>query len=545
MPEQYDKSQGQSPTNRAYLAAADVVDKELSRAGISLPDERRAGIIEGLVGAAQGVPIEPGSDAAQFRALVEMGQAIGQRPSLEELQKAGITDLFPITAPNYLGDPLVREQSISPSQRYSVEAMHAKQRQGFGGYGWTQEKIDKLGRMPNARELSEDGRAAWEWKRRKDFLDSLVATGDSAESGVQSAEKAMALSGGVGAAMSPPDKEAIRRSLLDKAIGEYEQQRGRTHGESGYVGALQNPEYLAGYVVSGMNALPEAAWRQYLDSSHGEIDKGRGAVLSALPALGSEHGGMAHAGMAASDLFTKHLPDALDHASVQAAARRVEPLVMRGQTPEQSAKALNEVSNATPLTYDEHYYKQHGTYPSYLHSSAATFLNGLLDPSVLATGPAARVASLTGKGLRMAGVASRGSWIRPLLSAYGRSVYRDAAPLAKYPILAAARKETIEELPTNAGLMGLFGVAPKLSQPEDEAMRTESPLPTDWFSSGVNARKDLWKQDQETGKWHPPSDEEIRAGIAKREAAAANAPLRGMSYVNQLPTGPSKQTNAR
>ena len=144
----------------------------------------------------------------------------------------------------------------------------------------------------------------------------------------------------------------------------------------------------------------------------------------------------------------------------------------------------------------------------------------------------------------MAGVSARGSMIRPLLSAYGRSVYRDAATLAKYPILAAAAKETADELPTNAGLMGLFGVAPKLNQPADETMRTESPLPTDWLSSGIEARKDLWKQDQD-GKWHAPSDEEIRAGIAKREAAAANAPARGMSMLQAMPTGPSKQTNAR
>ena len=522
MPEQYDKSQGQSPTNRAYLAAADVVDKELSRAGISLPDERRAGIIEGLVGAAQGVPIEPGSDAAQFRALVEMGQVIGERPSPEDFRNAGITDLFGYDA--------------------SLDSLHANQRQGFGGYGWTQEKIDKLGRMNNARELSEDGRSAWEWKRRKDLLDSLVSTGDSAESGVQSAEKAMALSGGVGAAMAPPDKESIRRSLLDKAIGEYEQQRGRTHGESGWLGSMQNPgEYTAGKVISGMNALPEAAWRQVAASKSSRPPSNFAATAAAggtsMPYSVSEQG--------QPELLTKHLPDALDHASVQAASRRVEPLVMRGQTPEQSAEALNEVANATPLTYDEHYYKQHGTYPSYLHSSAATFLNGLLDPSVLATGPAARVATSVGRGLRMAGVASRGSRIRPLLSAYGRSVYRDAAPLAKYPILAAALKETAEETPTNAGLMGLFGVAPKLNQPADETMRTESPLPTDWFSSGVDARKDLWKQDPETGKWAAPSDDEIRAGIAEREKAAANAPARGSWMLQTMPTGPSKQTNAR
>jgi hypothetical protein len=305
---------------------------------------------------------------------------------------------------------------------------------------------------------------------------------------------------------------------------------------------MQNPgEYTAGKVISGMNALPEAAWRQVATSKSSRPPSNFAATAAAggtsMPYSVSEQG--------QPELLTKHLPDALDHASVQAAARKVEPLVMRGYDPEQSAKLLVEASDATPLTYDEHYYKQHGTYPSYLHSSAATFLNGLLDPSVLATGPAARVATSVGRGLRMAGVASRGSRIRPLLSAYGRSVYRDAAPLAKYPILAAALKETAEETPTNAGLMGLFGVAPKLNQPADETMRTESPLPTDWFSSGVDARKDLWKQDPETGKWAAPSDDEIRAGIAKREAAAANAPLRGMSYVNQLPTGPSKQTNAR
>jgi len=524
VPEPYDKSQGMSPTNRAYLAVGDAVDKELSRAGISLPDERRAGIIEGLMGAAQGNAIEPGSDAAQFRALVELGQVVGQRPSPEEFTKAGINGLF--------GEP--------------VDSLHANQRRGWGGYGWTQEKIDKLGRMPEPMELSEDGRAAWDWKRRKDLFDSLVDTDGSADSGLKSAEKVGALGGhAIGMALNPPDKEAIRRSLLDKSVDAYEQQRGRTHGESGWYGALQNPEYMAGYVVSGMNALPEAAWRQHRAGADNKTAPKWHADLASLPAYGSEQGNLALAGLAMGDLAANHLPDALDHASVQAAARRVEPLVMRGYEPEQSAKLLSEVSDATPLTYDEHYYKQHGTFPSYAGSSAATFFNGLLDPSVLATGPAAKTAAMVGKGLRMAGVSARGSMIRPLLSAYGRSVYRDAATLAKYPILAAAAKETADELPTNAGLMGLFGVAPKLNQPADETMRTESPLPTDWFSSGVEARKDLWKQDPETGKWGAPSDEEIRAGIAKREAAAANAPARGMSMLRAMPTGPSKQTNAR
>lgn len=518
MPEPYDKSQGMLPSQRAYLAVGDAVDKELARAGISLPDERRANIIEGIMGAAHGGELN--ADANNFRALVELGQAIGDRALPEHFKKAGIDSLF--------GKPVID--------------IHANQRQGWGGYGWTQEKINKLGRMPEPRELSEDGRAAWEWKRRKDLLESLA--GDSGvDSRTGEAERAMgSMNSRIGL---PTNREAIRRSLLSKGIDSYEQQRGRTHGESGWLGSLQNPEYVAGHVVAGMNALPEALWRQYRAGADNKTAPKWHVDLASLPAYGTEQGNLALAGLAVGDLVANHLPDTLDHQDVQAAANMVEPLVVRGQSPEDSAKTLRAAADAVPLNYDEHYYKQHGTFPSYAGSSAATFFNGLLDPSIFATGPAAKAAALAGKGLRLAGVASRGSLIRPLLSAYGRSVYRDAATLAKYPILAAAAKETADEAPTNAGLMAAFGLGPRIGQPDDESMRTESPLPSDWMSPGVEARKDLWHRVERKmpdgtsvySSYRPKTDEEIRAEIAKKEAAYAEGNARkNRELLNALPT---------
>jgi hypothetical protein len=307
--------------------------------------------------------------------------------------------------------------------------------------GWTDQDIERLGRNPKPFELSEAGRARDSHLQDQELL-------------------SQALSG---------DRRGIYSNAGARAAAE-----GRRLGESGYGGALANPEYAAGNaLVNYMQPMADAAWSQFSDQApltkgdetgyyhprDGWIPdsswnpmkaKSIAAALIAAPA--SPFG-------AANKYLFHYLPSAKDRADVLTAANKVDPILPAGYDRASGNEQLRQYAgdNAREANFDEWYRKQYGEYPSYALSSAAVFGNGLIDPSLLAGVPAARAATGTGVGLmKLAPVAS------PLYR-YGKSVAGAASSLAKHPVLAGAVKEGVEEFPTNIGVMSALSFGPEAS----------------------------------------------------------------------------------
>lgn len=287
--------------------------------------------------------------------------------------------------------------------------------------GWVREDVDALGRNPELRELSPEGRRRDMHLRNRQLLHALWN--------------------------APEENRHVHQNLAANA---WLNEQGRTHGTSGWAGALANPEYMAGHVVEGNNAIGNAAWFQY---------SGQNPPSSAQQA--SEMGAMDRLGGITSRLVGQHIPDAMDLRDARAAASKVDPILPAGMSREEGHAALARLAGATGPNYDEAYRIKHGHYPSYLGSTAAVFFNGLLDPTLFTPGIGAKAATATGVGLMKAGTGGLGkAGIRGAASragyGYGKSVARAAAPLAGRGVGGAALDEVIEEAPLNAGIMASF-----------------------------------------------------------------------------------------
>lgn len=312
--------------------------------------------------------------------------------------------------------------------------------------GWTKPDLELLGREREPREFSPEGRRRDMHLRNRDLLNSLMAPGASDQQKTFAAQ----------------DWSAIN---------------GRTHGTSGWLGATQNPEYAFGAAINyGFQPFADAAHFQWSGQEPvSDVDRSAESLDT-----------MAKLGGVARRYVTQHYPAALDLAHARAAANAVERVIPDGMTREQGHAAIERLAKSDGPNFDQAYRLKNGEYPSYALSTAATFGNGMLDPSLLVTGPAAKAATTFGKLLMSAGKAGIGSGglggaaLRGLYH-YGKSVAKDAAPLARYPAMQAALKEGAEETPTNAGIMALLAQWPKSI--------------SEAFTSGNEARRDLYVQD--------------------------------------------------
>ena len=319
-------------------------------------------------------------------------------------------------------------------------------------HGWTDQEIKNLGRNPEPRELSPAGRQRDMHIRNRELLGALMAPGLGAGNTFTAAD-------------------------------DWRSKSGRTHGTSGWMGALANPEYTAGWVVNPMNIMADAAHFQF--SGQDPPSKAEAAA---------ERGAMARLGGIFRRYVTKHIPAAMDWNDWRQNANKVEPIIPKGMDREQWAKLQKDMKHAEGPTFDEWYRLKYGQYPSYALSTAAVFGNGMIDPSYAITGPAAKAATMLGAGLMKAGahgLASGGLKNAALRTAYnyGKSVAKDAAPMARQGAVRAGLSEATEEFPTNVGLMAAF--ANMLPKSVTEA-----------FAGGNKYRRDLYKprRDQQ-GDW--------------------------------------------
>lgn len=334
--------------------------------------------------------------------------------------------------------------------------------------GWTDQDIEKLGRDPHPFELSEAGKARDSHIEDQKLLAAALLANEQRRNAPISLPTARA-------------QQAVLAAAQDRAAKE-----GRRYGESGWAGALQNREYLAGKAILGGQTFADAAWSQFNDNDpvtspggqkgyyhptlgfvadtswnpfapdnpHMKTPVGAALTVAAYP-------------MGAYMKYANHyLPRAADRADILAAANKVERILPAGTDRAEGNRLIEQTAMAAEPTFDDAYREKYGEYPSYALSSAATFGNGLIDPTLVATGPAAKVATMVGKGLQSASKSASAPMIRRLMNAYGTSMLNHAGPLAQYPILSAAAKEAWEELPFNAGIMTALGPGAEVGQLE-------------------------------------------------------------------------------
>jgi hypothetical protein len=175
------------------------------------------------------------------------------------------------------------------------------------------------------------------------------------------------------------------------AVSEFNRTRDQKFGESGYMGAMENPEYNAGWVMNNvMNPMVDR-FQYMLHDGDGWMDsqQHRDERIQAL-----------------------------------AASRAASPLLpYNPQGAEEKDKAYHQVRGmadaVSPKSYDQYYREKTGSYPSLAGSHLAGFLENLIDPTTALA---------------------------------GASVLKSAGSVAKAakPIL----KEIAEEAPMYAGIIG-------------------------------------------------------------------------------------------
>lgn len=483
-------------------AVNEAVNQELMRAGVgyeALPGWRRKALIDSLMSG------EPDENAKQLLEVLQIGDGLSM-DGREDIQKRyGDMHLFGVPA----------------------EEIWDNQRRGWDDYGWTQEKVDKLGRLPEARELSRGGREAWNWKRRRDFLEAIAGHKAKAqESAKVHRGQQDAYTFGLNRALeSDSDVQSQKRlALMRSALRDYDANRDRTHGESGWDGALQNPEYAVGNAMTNyLTPTQEAAWKMFYDSFS--------------PEAAGEQSPMENDDILA--VFAKdYMTEAKDLADNRTRAYAVEPSILKGRTPADSRKLLAGLSQADVPNYDEWHRMTTGQYPTYAGSSVMTFLNGLLDPSLPLGSLAAKGAVATGKAMAgaglKAGAMNNASGLLGLLSRgltkYGVSVAKDARPLSKMGMLAGGLSEFADEGLTNVGLNAGLVAYDESEQPTKVNERTSPPLPNP-LAYGNTARTDMYVwdpkaevKDQKTGQvsygnWVEESQRDFERRMLEKNAA--------------------------
>lgn len=533
---------------RAILRARQIIEDEVERAGIFFEDP--AGYQEIAEKFVDGV--EDG-DTQSVMQLLALGQGRGgaDNQGISAEQAEGFGEIFGIPA---------------------VDLWRA-QREGWDGYGWNDDKIKQFGRKPEDREYSRGGRWANTWEANQGFMRDLLQARKGAEESHQHSAEYMGRD--TFGLVKGPDQEHFFDKALSRLLADHSDMRSQTHGESGWLGAAVNPEYMAGQATGAMQTFGDAIANQAFDEN---------------PEMQGRYweDGLPNVVAMAEDFYTKYYPEARIAQDVKGAARRVEPTVpMRYVDGQPSvaagARELNELEQNQQPDYDDWYRHQTGQYPGYLHSSLATFGNALLDPTVVAFPLAGKITSQIGKGLLAAGKALRPA--RPVVDAAKmRGLYQKAARLAHpdlggtdaamkaviaaknnpqtlarlagetldrqrsmpseflrrwgtnlrqghrwealNPFLTLMGKEVLmDELPTGAGIQAglefgtraeepsVFGYTGEGNQDAPGDARTRGPVPTNWFGGQNRTDKHVPAGD---GSWRDRTPEEFEEYYQKR-----------------------------
>lgn len=455
-----------SGTEQALQRARLIVELEMERAGLPYDPDFPARVAEKLLA---GDAADPEVDDVLF--LMELGQGTG-------------------------GDD---GQGTPPPDDPELREIWRRQREGWEGHGWTGTKVRQLGREPEPRELSPGGRRANAWKADLDFMRGLLSAEARARSDYPNA------GGQHGPARSV--EQFIDDRLASLAYAN-RSKRAQTHGESGWLGALMNPEYTAGGLVTALQPFSEAAANQFQDDSPNAPQR--------LPSLDPNQ----NTATLLYDYFTKYYPEAVLTQRVRNAASAVEPTVPTRYDEEGNEdvgagrQELQQAFDNQQPKFDDWHRRHRGEYPSYAYSSAMTLGNSLLDPTIVAFPAAGKITTGIGRALLNTGKAVRTT--APMLSraarGYGLRLMNKTRNAARTPFMSLLRSELKEEIPTSVGLQAAFGVGSRTSDPSafgftdpyrinqdlPGEVRAMGPVPrlTRWFEPTSFGRTDLYIPDQ-------------------------------------------------
>jgi hypothetical protein len=473
------------PEEVALARARLVVESELERAGLQLEDWRVNSLAADLVAG------ENSEDAQQFMALLQLGQGRGG-PANQGTPPEAV-----LRYPQIFGH--------NPSDLWMA------QREGWDGYGWTTEKRQALGRNEQPRELSHGGRWANTWYANRNFADALLKQGDAIK--VEELNRDML-----------QDPAQARMRVLKRILDEHQRVRSQTHGESGFVGAMTNPEYTAGAALQAMTPFSEGASLQALDVSDPRENPYYIPDYLKSSWLADPAGNLLHQ---AVQYGGHYYPKAKIEGEVYALRNAVEPPLPAGTTPEKGSRQLFEAAERRNPTLDELYRMQTGRYPSYAGSMFARMLNGLIDPSIAAVGPAAKATHLIGKGMSGAGhLIGKGTLGGDFFRRWGSNLMRDASWSNSKPWAAAAIREGMDEGPTNLGIEGLVA-----------AGSPQTPRADDWGVDTNEARTDLYQRDPKTGQMRPETNDEFRKRMARLQGQLGNSMVNNQALLDAVQRG--------
>ena len=354
------------------------------------------------------------------------------------------------------GDPDTKPDDLSPLQRGDRQ----RQLSEFKGRGWSNDELKayeaKNGPLPPML-MSEGDQQADQWRANREFIDRHLQL-----EGMRGSDQPWAHTL-YGYTQDPEAQSKTVDQLHKENAQNWESKQGRKYGESGWAGALQNPEYTAGWL---MNNLLDPGYNAYSYWAHQGTGKDRGGAYQSL------------------------VNDPATYRDIKNAANKVSPILPgEPKTPaekeEKYAQLRGMKNDADPryktnaTSYDAYYREKYGEYPSYAGSSVHEFLQNLIDPTLLAGA---------------AGAAKGG------LSAIGRSLVR----------------EGLEEIPMAAGIMGGMTAYNEHQQsllPKNEQKRVNF---SEMFTPGVRDELPDQSQDQFL-KWKKEED-------AKRVKSLSDAP---------------------
>jgi hypothetical protein len=339
---------------------------------------------------------------------------------------------------------------------------------GQEGRGWSQEDVDKAGRLPRPRELSPGHRQFQEIDRRSKFLQGLIKSHGAPESEPSTYNYG-----------SPSGPMRVSRSAVqDRAADEFNRTRDQKFGESGWVGHMENPEYLTGRVMN--NVLdPTMRKLQYLTHDNDTFED--------------------------ADTHTRELREA------QAASKVVSPLLPgnpRGFEDREAAykQVKGMADKMLPISYDFSERERTGSYPSFVGSKMREFTENMADPPTLLAALLTGGVSLGGSFPAALAKSAKAIQTLPRLA----SVYtKNAARAGKAASKVGATVGNVigpEEGPLFAGIQGTVYASDK---------NLMDSVPGNVFSSGNLARTDLYEQGPD-GKPREQSQDEFMKSYNKK-----------------------------
>jgi hypothetical protein len=415
------------------------------------------------------------------------------------------------------------------------EDMHAEINKDYLGRPWRPEQREALGREPLPRELSPGSEQLRDIDRRKTLTDSLLRAHNPGP--------------------APPiytdpyewgrrfwPEESVKNAKVDEAMQQYKDSEGKKFGESGWLGAIDNPEYAFGHLnTQYLQPFSEAASRMASDSEsilnakdpNFAVDDPKGPSWSNLPRRLAEI--PSRLAIAGGEYAGKYLPEAFGQATAARIFNKISPQlnVLDGASGLDRDKIVKEgrqnYEDFHGLTADDQYRKWTGQHPSWMGGRAMSAFNGALDPSTLL----------------LAGAKT----LPKFIANAGREVLEETPLPVALPLWAAHQQEHYrnQDMSQNGGKTNI----PAQPEYEDPNWTGNGPEGRTWgnlprrvaeapvkmllsgLTSGNKERTDLYKPDKATGELAPESDSDFNSRMNKEEHTQREAPAKLHEAVRQ------------